>query len=87
MGAAEAGPGQRAAQGERSRAGKRRPGLAVLHEPPCRPDEATSGVDPISRRSFWDIIYARPRGTTVFVTTHTWKRASTATLAMMNRGK
>lgn len=47
-------------------------GCAVLHEPPILfLDEPTSGVDPASRRSFWEMIgelaYA---GTTVFVTTH-----------------
>ncbi|HYH47553.1 MAG TPA: ABC transporter ATP-binding protein, partial [Thermoanaerobaculia bacterium] len=47
-------------------------GCAVLHEPPVLfLDEPTSGVDPISRRSFWDLIYAlASAGTTVFVTTH-----------------
>jgi len=34
-------------------------------------DEPTSGVDPITRRQFWELIYeAGARGTTVFVTTH-----------------
>jgi ABC-2 type transport system ATP-binding protein len=34
-------------------------------------DEPTSGVDPITRRQFWELIYAAAgRGTTVFVTTH-----------------
>jgi ABC-2 type transport system ATP-binding protein len=47
-------------------------GCAVLHEPPIIfLDEPTSGVDPISRRKFWDLIYAlSDRGVTVFVTTH-----------------
>ena len=47
-------------------------GCAILHEPPMLfLDEPTSGVDPISRREFWDLIYAlAERGTTVFVTTH-----------------
>ena len=47
-------------------------GCAILHEPPMLfLDEPTSGVDPISRREFWDLIYALvARGTTVFVTTH-----------------
>ncbi len=47
-------------------------GCAVLHEPPILfLDEPTSGVDPISRRQFWDLIYAlAERGVTVFVTTH-----------------
>jgi len=34
-------------------------------------DEPTSGVDPITRRQFWELIYdAAARGTTVLVTTH-----------------
>jgi len=47
-------------------------GCAVLHEPPILfLDEPTSGVDPISRRQFWDLIYTlSERGVTVFVTTH-----------------
>ena len=47
-------------------------GCAVLHEPPILfLDEPTSGVDPNSRRQFWDLIYAlSEHGVTVFVTTH-----------------
>lgn len=47
-------------------------GCAVLHEPPILfLDEPTSGVDPNSRRQFWDLIYTMSeRGVTVFVTTH-----------------
>jgi ABC-2 type transport system ATP-binding protein len=47
-------------------------GCAVLHEPPILfLDEPTSGVDPLSRRQFWDLIYdLSGRGVTVFVTTH-----------------
>jgi ABC-2 type transport system ATP-binding protein len=47
-------------------------GCAILHEPPIIfLDEPTSGVDPISRRQFWDLIYdLSGRGVTVFVTTH-----------------
>jgi ABC-2 type transport system ATP-binding protein len=47
-------------------------GCAVLHEPPILfLDEPTSGVDPNSRRLFWDLIYdLSGRGVTVFVTTH-----------------
>ena len=47
-------------------------GCAILHEPPIIfLDEPTSGVDPISRRTFWELIYELSgRGVTVFVTTH-----------------
>ncbi len=47
-------------------------GCAILHEPPILfLDEPTSGVDPISRRNFWKLIYDMSQeGTTVFVTTH-----------------
>lgn len=47
-------------------------GCAILHEPPIIfLDEPTSGVDPISRRQFWDLIYEMSgRGVTIFVTTH-----------------
>jgi ABC-2 type transport system ATP-binding protein len=47
-------------------------GCAILHEPPIIfLDEPTSGVDPISRRQFWDLIYELAgKGVTIFVTTH-----------------
>ena len=47
-------------------------GCAILHEPPILfLDEPTSGVDPISRRQFWSLIYdLSGRGVTIFVTTH-----------------
>lgn len=47
-------------------------GCAILHEPPIVfLDEPTSGVDPISRRDFWDLIYRMAdAGVTIFVTTH-----------------
>ncbi|GAB6143402.1 ATP-binding cassette domain-containing protein [Desulfocicer niacini] len=50
---------------------------AILHEPPLLfLDEPTSGVDPISRRRFWDLIYdMADRGVTVFVTTHYMEEA------------
>jgi len=47
-------------------------GCAILHEPKIIfLDEPTSGVDPLSRRSFWELIdRLAEAGTTVFVTTH-----------------
>jgi ABC-2 type transport system ATP-binding protein len=65
-------------------------GCAVLHEPPILfLDEPTSGVDPISRRNFWELIYSLTEGgTTVFVTTHYMEEAEYChRLALMNRGK
>ena len=46
--------------------------IALIHEPKIVfLDEPTGGVDPITRRQFWEMIYeASERGTTVFVTTH-----------------
>lgn len=46
--------------------------IAILHEPKIVfLDEPTGGVDPITRRQFWDMIYeAAHHGITVFVTTH-----------------
>lgn len=46
--------------------------VAVIHKPKIVfLDEPTSGVDPITRRQFWDLIYdASHQGITVFVTTH-----------------
>jgi ABC-2 type transport system ATP-binding protein len=46
--------------------------VALLHRPAVVfLDEPTGGVDPITRRQFWELIYAASaRGTTVFVTTH-----------------
>lgn len=45
---------------------------AIFHDPQIVfLDEPTSGVDPVTRRQFWDLIYdASERGITVFVTTH-----------------
>lgn len=47
-------------------------GCAIIHRPPILfLDEPTAGVDPLSRRSFWELIYRlADDGVTVFVTTH-----------------
>lgn len=46
--------------------------VAILHDPQIVfLDEPTGGVDPVTRRQFWNLIYeAAERGITVFVTTH-----------------
>ncbi|MBP4143070.1 ABC transporter ATP-binding protein [Flavobacterium sp. P4023] len=46
--------------------------VALLHEPKIVfLDEPTGGVDPITRRQFWEMIYSQAyKGTTIFVTTH-----------------
>ena len=65
-------------------------GCAVLHEPPILfLDEPTSGVDPISRRNFWELIYSlADGGTTVLVSTHYMEEAEYChRLALMNRGR
>ena len=65
-------------------------GCAVLHKPLILfLDEPTSGVDPISRRQFWDLIHQMAEeGVTVFVTTHYMEEAEYCNrLALIFRGK
>ncbi|OGW39957.1 MAG: multidrug ABC transporter ATP-binding protein, partial [Nitrospirae bacterium GWC2_56_14] len=64
-------------------------GCAILHEPSILfLDEPTSGVDPISRRNFWNLIHEMAKGgTTVFVTTHYMDEADYCDrLALIYRG-
>jgi ABC-2 type transport system ATP-binding protein len=64
-------------------------GCAVLHKPPILfLDEPTSGVDPIARRQFWELIHQMAdEGVTVFVTTHYMEEAEYCNrLALIFRG-
>jgi len=65
-------------------------GCAVLHRPPIVfLDEPTSGVDPLSRRLFWELIQRMSdEGVTIFVTTHYMDEAEYCNrLALMYRGE
>lgn len=65
-------------------------GTAVIHKPEIVfLDEPTSGVDPISRRNFWELINdLSQEGTTVFVTTHYLEEAEYCNnIILINAGK
>lgn len=65
-------------------------GLALIHEPEIVfLDEPTSGVDPLSRKKFWEMIYSLSRtGLTFFVTTHFVEEAENCQrVAFINNGK
>lgn len=64
-------------------------GCALLHQPPLLIlDEPTAGVDPVSRRIFWEIIrYLAKGGITIFVTTHYMDEAELCdTIGFINNG-
>jgi ABC-2 type transport system ATP-binding protein len=65
-------------------------GTAVIHQPEIVfLDEPTSGVDPISRRNFWELInYLSDEGVTVLVTTHYLEEAEFCNnIIMIDQGK
>jgi len=63
---------------------------AIAHEPPMLfLDEATAGVDPVSRREFWDLIYELAgRGVSILATTHYMDEADYCnTVGLMYQGR
>lgn len=65
-------------------------GCAILHHPPILfLDEPTSGVDPVSRRLFWELIHTlAAQGTTILITTHFMDEAEfCGRLGFINSGK
>ena len=65
--------------------------VAVLHEPQILIlDEPTSGVDPVARDSFWELLIdlSRKQGVTIFVTTHFMNEGMRCDrISLMNAGK